>query len=169
MRKYFLLIIVVFCGIGCSYNSHHNYPEGIVASFTVWDLVIQDQAKGTKISSVPPCKRAQKLFEKASTHFLSEPDKAQNILEQALELCPEHKQARADYHVLQRQSGAKKIMNPEREEAMTFFEKSNKVFDSDPEQAERYLRSALKLFPDLKEAQMDLLILKNRKAIKKGQ
>ena len=122
----------------------------------------KDKEKKLKSEILSRNERANQLFQESIKYFEQDPRKAQELLSQALELNPEHIQANVDLQALKDREKLT-LLTPEKVEAERLFQKANKVFVSNPEQALGILKKVLELDPEHLEASSDIEIIKRNK------
>ena len=118
------------------------------------------------LESLDQSLKAEELFSQSSKVLETNPTLAQQILMEVLKLRPNHKDALEDLGLVESRlkagltdDKANKDDLAASEEANHLFEKSNQYFQSEPLEAMRLLREALKIDPQHKEALKDLEIL----------
>jgi hypothetical protein len=124
-----------------------NYLESILARINAGEV--------PGVSDPVYENHAMQLFSEAGLYFETNPDKAEELLLEALKLDPQNKDIQNDLSVLK--NGRSK--GSADSEADFYFNQSNKYFDSEPERAWVLLKSALDISPDHEQALSDLDVL----------
>ncbi len=154
-------------------NPHHQEAK---LDLQILEKQLENSQGASSSQTSSHAEMAQKLFLKSTEYFDKDPQKAIQILAEALRFDSTHRNASEDLRILQQQF--KKSLEPgesitsvakapqalewRRQEAQSLFEKATRVFDTDPIQARKILQQVLDFDPDHKEARKDLLILKQR-------
>lgn len=113
---------------------------------------------------------AESFFRMASDIFESDPMQARKYLMRVLSIEPNHKDAKLDLEILNRQlnfaqSNKTSAVETSNESINLLFKKSSELFHEDPIQTIILLKEVLRMDPNHSEAQKDLLLIKERLGI----